>query len=381
MTARIPNPDLAVGANNKQRWNQPAHRRHGFHNAHTLFRRALMLRAGQHLVLEQTESPCLSDLPEVAILTGRPEFSALVCARGNDIVLSRHAADFTTDQAHSIQSVTKLFMHLIAGRLVGEGKLDLVLPVEHYVPEVGSGYRGASVQDVLDMNVLNDFVEDYSDPFADSFAEEVALGWRLPPKGRVEFTMRDFVLSIKGADLTNCTDHINYCSANTDLLTLICDRLLPGQLPGLIMDVVEAAGLTGACHISLSPEGLPAFSGGGCLSAADLARFGLLLLRVASGEEGGPWNQDFTRHTQSGATKTLSAPRDFVRYANQMMTNGRWIGHAGYGGQLLMADTKTGLSCAYLSVLENESGYCEDYMHETIKCLQILTEKFEHEAL
>ena len=26
----IPNPDLAVGAGNKQRWNQPQHRRWGF---------------------------------------------------------------------------------------------------------------------------------------------------------------------------------------------------------------------------------------------------------------------------------------------------------------------------------------------------------------
>ena len=34
---RIPNPDLAVDDSNKQRWNRPAHRRHGFHNAHHLF--------------------------------------------------------------------------------------------------------------------------------------------------------------------------------------------------------------------------------------------------------------------------------------------------------------------------------------------------------
>ena len=36
----MPNPDLAVGAGNKQRWNQPTHRRWGFHNAYRLFRRA-----------------------------------------------------------------------------------------------------------------------------------------------------------------------------------------------------------------------------------------------------------------------------------------------------------------------------------------------------
>lgn len=316
-------------------------------------------------------------MPEVKLLTGRPEFSALVCARGNEIVLSRHASDFPVNQPHSIQSVTKLLMHLIAGRLIGQGLLDPARYVETYIPEIGSGYRGASVQDVLDMNVVNDFVEDYSLPDADSFAEEISLGWRLPPDGVDEITMHDFVVSIQGAELANSADTINYCSANTDLLTLICDRLARGTLPDLIDDIVDAAGLADAFYISASPERLPAFSGGGCLSAADLARFGLLLARVACNDQAADWNAAFTDESLNRPAKTLAPPRDNVRYANQMMTNGRWIGHAGYGGQFLMVDTRTGLACAYLSVLENESGYCEDYMSETIGALQAVTEAYE----
>lgn len=374
---RIPNPDLVVGPDNKQRWNRAGYRRHGFHNAHTLFRRALMLRAGKQFVLRKADCPRLADRPEFGILIGRKEFSALVCARGDEIILSRHAEDFDADKPHSIQSVTKLWMHLIAGRLIGEGRLDPGLNVEHYLPEIGSGYRGALVQDVLDMNVINDFVEDYANPLADSYAEEEALGWRLPVNGSDEITLKDFVSSITGHDLANRSMRINYCSANTDLLALICDRLVPGQLPNMMMDIADAAGFSGALHISLSPDLLPAFSGGGCLSAVDLARFGLLLLRVDSGDEAGPLSHEFTRDARLAAKKTLRPPRDFIHYAGQMMTNGRWIGHAGYGGQFLMADTKTGLCCAYLSVLENESGYCEDYMTETIRCLQVLTEQFE----
>ena len=38
----------------------------------------------------------------------------------------------------------------------------------------------ATVQDVLDMNVMNDFSEDYDDPDAECYTEEIALGWRLP---------------------------------------------------------------------------------------------------------------------------------------------------------------------------------------------------------
>lgn len=366
----VSNPDLTVGAGNKQRWNQPAHRRHGFHNAHRLFRRAFMARAARVHVLDEAEDPALAALPAVKRLTGRPELSALVCARGNRILLSRHAADFPADQPHSIQSISKLFVHVIAGKLVAEGLLDPARYVEHYLPGIGSGYRGATLRDVLDMNVINDFSEDYEDPQADCYAEEIALGWRLPPEGTDEITLRDFVQSITGDDLTNRAGTINYCSSNTDLLTVICDSLVPGGLPRLIEGIADAAGFAQAFHISLSRDGLPAFSGGGCLSAQDLARFGLLLARIADGDGGGVASPEFLRDVLTGATKTLHPPRDRVRYAGQMMTDGRWIGHAGYGGQFLMVDTRTGLSCAYLSVLENDAGYCVDYMNDTIAWLE-----------
>ena len=106
------------------------------------------------------------------------------------------------------------------------------------------------------------------------------------------------------------------------------------------------------------------------MSAADLARFGLLLARIANGNGCGVASSAFLRDTMRDAVKTRPPPLDRVRYASQMMTDGRWIGHAGYGGQFLMVDTHTGLSCAYLSVLENESGYCVDYMNDTIACLE-----------
>ena len=48
----IPNPDLFVQSNNKQGWNQPENRRNGFHNTYRLFRRGLMSRAKEIVMLE-----------------------------------------------------------------------------------------------------------------------------------------------------------------------------------------------------------------------------------------------------------------------------------------------------------------------------------------
>lgn len=367
----IPNPDLLVGEGNKQRWNQPAHRRHGFHNAYRIFRRSLTLRAPCQLVLKEAPDLALAALPATQTLLQRPEISALVCARGGDILLSHYAQDFPEDQPHSIQSISKLFMHLIAGRMIGDGLLDPARPVEHYLPDIGSGYRGATVQMVLDMDVKNDFSEDYMDPNAACFDEEIALGWRLPRDDQAEMTLTGLVNSITSTDVINHEPTINYRSANTDLLTVLCDRLVPGQLAQLTEDIVAAAGFEHALHISLSREGLPTFSGGGCLTARDLARFGLLLARQSPATPGTVFcDPDFTRATLARPAKTLPPPRDHVRYCNQAMTDGRWLGHAGYGGQFLMVDMQTGVACAFLSVLENEAGYCLDYMAETVRCLQ-----------
>ena len=60
------NPDLAVGPDNKQRWNQPAHRRHGFHNAHNLFRRSKMVRSRNVLVLEPASKQLTQQVPELS---------------------------------------------------------------------------------------------------------------------------------------------------------------------------------------------------------------------------------------------------------------------------------------------------------------------------
>ena len=57
------------------------------------------------------------------------------------------------------------------------------------------------------------------------------------------------------------------------------------------------------------------------------------------------------------------------------MTDGRFVGHAGYGGQFLMVDMRSGTSCAFLSVLENEAGYDDGYMGLVAQTLRELCDR------
>ncbi|CUJ82856.1 6-aminohexanoate-dimer hydrolase [Ruegeria denitrificans] len=367
----IPNPDLTVGDDNKQRWNQPEFRRHGFHNAHRLFRRCLMVRSREVLELESAEQNLCARVPELAEMLAHPAFSAFCCLKDDQIILEKAANDFSALAPHSIQSVTKLHIHIIIGRLLGQGHLSLDAQVCDYLPDMGSGYAKATVQSLLDMSVDNDFTEDYADPKADCYAEEVALGWRLPDADEAETTLAEFAASITGFRANSGVRQADYKSANTDVLTLIAAKVSPIPLAEQIEEIVDASGYEGAFHISLSKDGYPAFSGGGCLCVRDLARFGLLLAREGRDLYGRTMaNTSFLQETLIRHAPAMTPPKNWLKYSNQIMTDGRLIGHAGYGGQFLMVDMVSGTSCAFLSVLENDSGYDDAYMGELATTLR-----------
>ena len=83
--------------------------------------------------------------------------------------------------------VAQTTINLMVGRLVEEGRLDLSRRISEIVPEMGDGYRDATLQQVLDMVVTNMFVEGYADDYLDASVatgysrQEVGLGWRLAP--------------------------------------------------------------------------------------------------------------------------------------------------------------------------------------------------------
>jgi len=368
----ITNPDLTVGKDNKQRWNQARHRRHGFHNAHRLFRRAFMVRSRNVLVLEHQLNTSIQNHPDLKKLMHNSAFSAMCCIRDDKILMEAAADDFSTSQPHSIQSISKLHIHLIIGQLISKGVLSLDAKVKEYLPDIGSGYAEAPLQALLDMKVANNFSEDYFDPHSDCYAEEIALGWRLPSHSmEKESTLVDFTNSITGfCDQENITV-ADYKSANTDVLTRILAKCSSKSLATHIEEIADAVGYEGAFHISLSPDGYPAFSGGGCLSARDLARFGLMFARKGLDIHGANFaSSAFLTKSMSRNAPSLSEPKEWLRYSNHLMTDGRFVGHAGYGGQFLLVDTITNTSCSFLSVLENKDGYDHIYMGEVATTLR-----------
>jgi CubicO group peptidase (beta-lactamase class C family) len=368
------NPDLVAGDDNVARWNRPDLRRHAFHNIHRLTRYGHRFRASDVMRLEKRMDLSIAARDDVARLTSLPWFSAMIIARGSHILYEKCAPDFSAHQPHSIMSISKMTMNLIVGRLVDEGKIDLRSRIDHYLPWLGAGYAGATVQEVLDMNVNNDYTEDYNHPSAIYLRHEAATGWRLPERGQPEGSARSFLAQIGFApgmqDTTNRSGVAMYKSANTDVLGFAAEVASGRRIQSFMADIADAAGFEHNLDIASDRDGFTMPDGGISLTIRDLARFGAIFARQGHGIDGEPVGSAAFIRATSASGVPCSPPRERLRYSNMTFTNGRWIGHGGFGGQFMLVDLATGTIGAFLSVIEDAGGYDPDYYVPIIDMLE-----------
>lgn len=358
-----PNPDLTVGPDRHPRWNAAPHRRQGFHNLHRIARYTQGFRAARVLDLRLSVDLSIPQRDDVRRLTTLPWFSAMAVIEGDRLLYEAYAPDFGPDQPHSIMSISKMAAHLILGRLWEDGKIGMEETLGEILPWIGGGYHGATVQDVANMNVHNAYDEDYTNPDTTAFLHEEAMGMRLPegPEQMNRAFLAGIGLAPGAADTANPTGTCLYKSANTDVLMLAAEARGGRALRLWLADLADAAGVEGVLHIGTDRAGLPIFSGGICLTARDLCRYGALFARNGQGVDGQPFGSSaFLRATRQGGVP-MPAPRAHLRYSNQTNTNGTWVGHGGYGGQYMVANPDTGRVACFLSVLQNEAGYDSAY--------------------
>jgi CubicO group peptidase (beta-lactamase class C family) len=369
----IPNPDLEVFEENKSRWSHADHRRHGWHNLHKIARYGMSIRAARVMPLEKRMNLRIAELEAVRHLTSLPWFSAMVVIRGQHVLFERYAPDFGADRPHSIQSITKTTMNLVVGQLVERGILDLSKAIEHYIPEIGSGYARATLQQVLNMDVVNEYSEDFTDPHATYYCHEEAMGWRLPRDPEHEATQRSFVARIASDDTTNRTGHLQYKDPNTDVIGWVVERASGRPLRAFLADIVDAAGLEGALYITTDREGFPTVEGGACLTARDLARYFGLFVRRGRGVAGeAVGSAAFIDQTLSSGVPMLP-PFEGTRYSNHAMVSGRSIGHGGWGGQYALANLNTGTIGVFFSVIENQHATNRNYLGPVVRMLESIT--------
>ena len=239
------NPELVTRKDNKAQWNLPNKRRLGFRNLYKINRYGIYLRSDFVLKLKKKINKRIGKLSSVKKVTKNKAFCSLIVGKDQDILFEQYAKDFSTNQPQTIMSITKMFIHLFVGELIDRKLINLNKKISFYLPKIGSGYANAKVKDVLDMNIVNLYSEDYTKAYSSSFLHEPVGGWRLPIKGKNIQSQEQYlnsIKSLKSRDLKNYTDLAHYKSANTDVIGLIVERVSKKSLRQWLLESVEATG-------------------------------------------------------------------------------------------------------------------------------------------
>ena len=349
----------ATGGVSAENWENGENRRYALHNFQKVVRYTLGVRPTIIRKLKKNQNLNIGDLPEVKYLTSTTAFSGIVIIKGDTIVYEKYAPDFDPAQPHSCQSSTKTINNLLVGKLVNDGKLELSTKIKTFYPDMGSGYADATVQQVLDMDVVNDYTEGYGDLNSPIRKHESVSGWR-PYREDLGDDLRAYLKTIESSNITN-EGKYQYKSTNTDVVGMIIESAAGRPLHELVREVMVAAGFENTGYISTDGLGVPAVMGGFILTTRDFARYGMLLRDGGKGVNGKivGGGKSFLEQTLSHVGASMGLEN--YRYSNSTYTNGRFIAHAGWGGQYLYVDTKQNLVVAFHSTLENDSGIVGDY--------------------
>ena len=210
---------------------------------------------------------------------------ATVVVHGGRVVLERYAGETAPGTPHLLMSISKSVVGCVVGNLVERGLLSPAHLVTDHVPELEqSGYRGASLRDILDMRSGVEFSEDYTDLDAEVRVIEQAIGWRPASDRRVPSSMYAYLTTLGGTG-----EHggvFDYRSCETDVLGWVCERATNTRMADLISELVwSPIGAERDAEITCDGAGTAIHDGGMCAAARDLARFGVMLL--AGGEVAG----------------------------------------------------------------------------------------------
>ena len=205
----------------------------------------------------------------------------LAVIRDQKLLCELYPGDLEPGRPHIVFSVSKSITAIVAGILAGEGLLDPDWPVTRLVPEAeASAYGDATIRQVLDMTVSVDFEEDYLDPQSIFARYREAMVWNLPAPGEAlkPGDLRGFLLTLKKGPRQH-GEAFHYVSPNSDMLGWLLERASGRRYADLIADLVwTPMGARHEAYVTLDSLGGARAAGGVCVSLADLARLGELVL-------------------------------------------------------------------------------------------------------
>lgn len=281
-----------------------------------------------------------------------------IVLKHGEIVCECYLNGMTSSTLHLSQSVAKSFIGVLAGIFVDRKLLDLAAPITTYLPELAStGWKGATLQQVLDMTTGVGFNENYTDPYSDIGKVDVACGWKPIPEGAdPSFIwpshMWELILGLK-QQVRPHGKKFEYRSIETDVLAFCLERITGKRLPQILSEEIwQKMGAQENACFTIDSEGFATADGGLNACLRDYARFGQLMLD----DGGGIIPVDWVKATRSGLhgkfVGRYAATLPGGAYRNMWWIDGtplRALLARGVFGQLIYINYTTGIVVAKVS--------------------------------
>ncbi len=202
------------------------------------------------------------------------ETDALLVTHKGQLVHEWYADDRIELNPHIIFSISKSVTATLAGVLVERGMIDPQQLITELMPELSAtGYAGASLQQLLDMQVSIDFDEDYLASSGAFVEYRSATGWHPCGVDQIDSNLHDFLSTIKPGKQQHGF-RFEYKSPNSDLLGWLLERASGQGLAELMSEHLwQPMGAEKDAYITVDRKGAPRSAGGLCVIPRDLMRF------------------------------------------------------------------------------------------------------------
>jgi len=209
----------------------------------------------------------------------------LILSRGR-VIFERYMNGLTAHGQHLAMSVSKSITATAAGVLIHRGILDPHAPVTHYLPELSAtAYKGALVQQVLDMTTGVLFDESYTTEGSHMQKLDLATGWRPHTRPDWPQTIWRLILELKEQARPH-GEAFEYRSIETDVLGFMMERATGKRLADILSEELwQKIGAEQDGYITVDRGGYAMANGGFNATLRDYGRFALL--HVNSGKADG----------------------------------------------------------------------------------------------
>ena len=293
-------------------------------------------------------------------VTGMANDALVILHRGH-LVHESYRNGMTAEDPHILFSVSKSLLGLVAGVLAGRGQLDVAAPVTEYLPELrDTAYAGATIRQALDMRVGVRFDEDYTATAGPIIEYRKAANWNPLAPGETTTDLRGFQSLLTDTDGAH-GGRFHYVSPVTDMLGWALERASGVRYADLLSEcLLRPLGAARPGYITVDRIGGARAAGGICLTARDLARVGLLMLRGGACGERQVVPEAWVADIWQGGDRQAWRNGDFAdRYPGvEMSYRSKWylvhgdkplLRAIGIHGQYLFADPVRDLVVAWFS--------------------------------